>query len=268
MSEPIHILSLGAGVQSSTLALMASRGEIGPMPSAAVFADTMAEPKAVYDWLDWLEPQLTFPVRRVTYQKGLTAAIERSLETGTISASPPVFTADSNGKAVIMARACTRDFKIEPVQKEVRKISGAKRGAVGIARLWIGISTDEYSRMKPSRYRHLEHRWPLIEAGMSRADCLNWMKRNGFPQPPKSSCVYCPFHSDAHWRSIKDNDPDGWQEAVRIDKLIRLGVRRNGRPPMFVHRSLRPLDEVDLTTESERGQLLMWNEECEGMCGV
>ena len=31
MSEPIHILSLGAGVQSSTLALMAAAGEVTPM---------------------------------------------------------------------------------------------------------------------------------------------------------------------------------------------------------------------------------------------
>ena len=43
MSEPIHILSLGAGVQSSTLALMAAAGEVTPMPVAAIFADTHAE---------------------------------------------------------------------------------------------------------------------------------------------------------------------------------------------------------------------------------
>ena len=37
-----NFLSLGAGVQSSTLALMAAKGEIGPMPDAAIFADTQA----------------------------------------------------------------------------------------------------------------------------------------------------------------------------------------------------------------------------------
>ena len=60
--EPIHVLSLGAGVQSSTLALMAAKGEVGPMPTAAIFADTQAEPASVYKWLDWLEAQLPFPV--------------------------------------------------------------------------------------------------------------------------------------------------------------------------------------------------------------
>src|ERR1035441_9097717 len=64
--EPIHILSLGAGVQSSTLALMAAAGEVTPMPTCAIFADTQDEPVSVYKWLDWLEKQLPFPVYRVT----------------------------------------------------------------------------------------------------------------------------------------------------------------------------------------------------------
>jgi len=36
------------------------------MPDCASFADTMAEPASVYRWLDWLEPQLPFPVHRVS----------------------------------------------------------------------------------------------------------------------------------------------------------------------------------------------------------
>ena len=67
MSDPpVHIISLGAGVQSSTMALMAAHGEIGPMPTAAIFADTQAEPPSVYKWLDWLEERLPFPVYRVS----------------------------------------------------------------------------------------------------------------------------------------------------------------------------------------------------------
>jgi len=36
----LRALSLGAGVQSTTLALMAAHGEVGPMPDCAIFADT------------------------------------------------------------------------------------------------------------------------------------------------------------------------------------------------------------------------------------
>jgi len=62
----LQIISLGAGVQSSAMALMAAYGEIEPMPDCAVFADTGWEPPAVYEHLDWLEAELPFPVYRVT----------------------------------------------------------------------------------------------------------------------------------------------------------------------------------------------------------
>lgn len=62
----LRVLSLGAGVQSTTLALMASHGEIGPMPDCAIFADTQAEPLSVYSHLARLTAQLPFPVDIVT----------------------------------------------------------------------------------------------------------------------------------------------------------------------------------------------------------
>ena len=55
----MKIISLGAGVQSTTLALLAHHKEIEP-PDYAVFADTGWEPEAVYKHLDWLEVILIF----------------------------------------------------------------------------------------------------------------------------------------------------------------------------------------------------------------
>lgn len=63
MTEPIHILSLGAGVQSSAMALMAAVGEVTPMPAFAVFADTGDEPDDVYTWLERLRQLLPFRVK-------------------------------------------------------------------------------------------------------------------------------------------------------------------------------------------------------------
>ena len=56
MKTNLRVLSLGAGVQSSTLALMIEKGEI-PMVEAAIFADTGGEPAVVYKWLDWLSAE-------------------------------------------------------------------------------------------------------------------------------------------------------------------------------------------------------------------
>lgn len=45
---------------------MIAHGEIEPV-EAAIFADTGWEPRHVYEWLDWLEKQLPFPVYQVQH---------------------------------------------------------------------------------------------------------------------------------------------------------------------------------------------------------
>jgi len=62
-TEPtLRVLSLGAGVQSSVMALMAAHGEL-PRINCAIFADTQWEPKAIYEHLDWLETVVSNPLR-------------------------------------------------------------------------------------------------------------------------------------------------------------------------------------------------------------
>lgn len=248
MNDPIHIISLGAGVQSSTMALMAAAGEITPMPKCAIFADTQAEPKSVYVWLNWLEKQLPFPVYRVTAGR-LTDFLFDGYR-GKVGRFVHLPTYGSNGGMGF--RACTADFKIGPIRKEVRRLC---RHCI----LWIGISTDESSRMKDSQVGYIENRWPLVELRMNRHECQQWLTTHYGKTAPKSACTYCPFHSDSAWRAIRAGGD--WPQVVEIDR------RLNGRGE-FLHSSLKPISEVDFSTEEERGQLNMFNNECEGLCGV
>ena len=62
----LRVLSLGVGVQSSTLAVMAARGDIGPMPDCAIFSDTGWEPQYIYDYLEYIRPLLPFPIHQVS----------------------------------------------------------------------------------------------------------------------------------------------------------------------------------------------------------
>lgn len=132
---------------------------------------------------------------------------------------------------------------------------------------WIGISTDEIIRAKPSFEAWQVKRFPLIGMRMSRADCLAWLERHDYPLPPKSACIGCPFHADSRWRQIRDHDPDAWSDAIAVDRAIRTGVR-GIRGEVFLHRSAVPLEQADLTTLADHGQLDPWMNECEGMCGV
>lgn len=270
----LTILSLGAGVQSSTLALMAAAGEITPMPDAAIFADTQSEPAGVYRHLDWLETKLPFPVHRVTAGSLRNQILAATRGEQRMDARPPFFLSTGG----MLNRQCTQDFKILPILRKTRELIGLiprQRAPKEVAvQQWIGISTDEASRMKPSRLPWIQHRWPLIDAGMSRTDCLDWMVARGYPKPPKSACTFCPYHDNALWRDLRDNDPQSFADAVEVDHAIRNGVKdRNGGKPLspakwFIHRDCKPLDEVDLRTAEQAGQQRMFDDECEGMCGV
>lgn len=271
MTIRLRVISLGAGVQSTTMALMAARGELTPMPDCAIFADTGAEPMGVYRHLDWLEKELPYRVYRVSAGNLRDEIVGAMAGTNRMDARPPFFTRSGG----MLHRQCTQDYKILPITKKVRELIGLKKGARGpsepVVEQWIGISSDEAIRMKPSRLSFIQHRWPLIEAGMHRQHCLTWCEERQYPKPAKSACTFCPYTDNARWRDMKANDPVSFADAVAIDKIIRGGMPGPKRPKgdaWFVHRDCVPLDQVDLSTAEDRGQLNMFNNECEGMCGV
>lgn len=287
MNEPINIISCGAGVQSSYLCIRAARGDFKDCDgkiikvSHAVFADTQSEPKSVMLWLDWLEKEVLrlpfpFPIHRVT--SGNLAenelSIRRSLKSGKLylKSSIPAFVSAPDGSKGMLGRKCTTDFKIVPLQRKIRELVGIKRAGKGIVRanVWIGISIDEAHRMKPSRVDYIENKWPLIDYGISRNDCLTWMKDNNYPEPPRSACVFCPFHSNIEWLRIKTNEPEEFSRAVMFEHALQ-GAAKSiliGKP--FLHSSCVDISKVDFENNlsGKNSQLLLFGNECEGMCGI
>jgi hypothetical protein len=272
-----NVLNLGAGVQSSCLALMAARGEVTPMPDFAVFADTQAEPSSVYKWLDWLETQLPFPVYRVTNgdltAENLKPHINRRGESY-LKTIIPMFGLKPNGETTAaIGRKCTADFKIKPIIAEIKKRCGITRGQKEVTvTQWIGISYDEMQRMKLPQVAWTQHRWALIEKRMTRAHCLEWMRKNNYPEPPRSACYYCPFHSNQEWRRLQKDDPDFFVKAVQFDKDIREAFKTKQtamRMEVYLHSSCKPLDQIDFSSDEDKGQLgFDFKAECEGMCGL
>lgn len=275
--KTLRVLSLGAGVQSSALALMIHKGEI-PMVDCAIFADTQAEPPKVYEWLEFIKKTVSYPVHIVTW---------RNLEQDVLDASQgkyqaftiPFYTKnkETEQKGMLM-RQCTADYKIKPVTKKVRELLGYKKGErvdlkeVKVEML-LGISTDEMRRMRMNRLRYIDNQYPLInDFGMSRQDCIMWMKDNGYPMPTKSACYFCPFHSQSTWKEIKENDPELFEKAVQMDKQIRdqekYKIKNKFKDELYLHRSCEPLDKA----LEDDGQLDMFDgfgSICdEGMCGV
>lgn len=272
MPKRLHVLNLGAGVQSSTLALIAAEGKLIERPDFAVFADTGWEPQGVYDHLKRLIPLLPYPVHVASNgnlrERLLTLESEDAEDHARRYAAVPFFVAGGG----MGRRQCTKEYKIMPIRWTIKRelgIADGARGDVrhGIAVCWMGISTDEATRMRDSDVAWVENRYPLIELGMSRLDCIAWLQKHGHPIPPKSSCLGCPYHDNKHWERMRRDTPDEFADTVRVDHAIRnTGTLPGMRGKQYIHRSLKPLDEVEFRDDA--GQLDLFDEECDGVCGV
>lgn len=269
-----HIISLGAGVQSSTMALMAARGELGYPVDAAVFADTQNEPKAVYEWLLWLKSNLGFPVYEVTagdlWKENMRPRVSKKNGKTYYKHFVPTFSINPDGASGMLPRKCTHDFKLVPIYKFLRRFAGVQRGQKTLAvKSLIGISLDEVQRMKPAKFPWAENVYPLIEKRITRAGCLKWLKDRGYPEPPKSACTFCPYHNKSMWMAMKKDHPEEFAQAVRFEReLNALSAAQEIRGVEFLHASRVPLDQVDFRTDAEKGQGDLFTNECEGMCGV
>lgn len=269
-------ISLGWGVQSFTLAAMSALGELPPV-DVALHADTTHERQDTYSfaakYTPWLESQ---GVRVVTVYNP-----QPDSELFSFKTDIPAFTERTGIKTIIeydedgdvigqyekyvselgqLRRQCTGEWKIVPMRRWLQ----ANRNGEPVEQ-WIGISTDEALRMKTSDVKYITHRWPLIEKRMSRGACINWLQSHGLEIPPKSACVFCPFHDTSAWKELKRRGGEDWRKAVEVDAKIR-----KVRPPydLFIHPARIPLEQIDLRTAEQKGQMRLWDEECTGLCGV
>lgn len=277
------ILSLGAGVQSTTVLLMSCKGEL-PKLDCAIFADTGWEPKSVYDHFDWLKPYSEsqgIPVHIVKAgdlrADALVSQVRGKLnkEDGKVTsrwASIPMFTLSPEGKKGMIRRQCTSEYKIFPVEKFIkREILGLKPRQRApkepVVELWMGISSDEKQRARVSKLAWQDFHYPLItEKNMSRWHCLQWLQEN-YPgrDIPRSACIGCPYHSDEEWRKLRDESPEEFEDACQFDEMMR--ERGGMRGKLYLHRECVPLREVDLDSAEDKGQM-SFSQECMGMCGV
>jgi hypothetical protein len=250
----LRLLSLGAGVQSTTVLLLPCEGEI-PHFDVALFADTGWEPRAVYANLERLSAHAQrhgIPVRQVSAGDIRADALDPKHR----FVSMPLHTLNPDGSRGLARRQCTAEYKITPLKKAARELLGyphPRRVPRGVyAEQAIGISADEFTRAKDSGLRFLRNVFPLIDLDFDRARCVEFLAERGFGETVKSACVGCPFHGNVGWRWVRDNEPDGWVEAVEFDRAIRHGYPRATaqgqelRGQYFLHRSCLPLDQVDL----------------------
>jgi hypothetical protein len=305
--KPIRILNLGAGVQSSTVALMGVQNWhywlcTEPLPyepvgliDYAIFADTQEEPGAVYRHLEWLKAKCEkfFPVLVRTAGKlgddlikGIPIRNKGPVFNETRFVSIPAFLAQQEGqKDGIIPRQCTSDYKVAVIERTIRReilqLKPGHRVPAGTEVIqMMGLSYDEGGRIMRVRAvkagSPFELTFPLFEMEMTRGSCKTWLSKQNIPhEVPRSACVFCPYHTNSEWRRIKE-DPQDWARAVEVDyglRDTRIRVMRDRKRTAYLHSDCVPLDQVDLDDpelkERKKGQEMFgFLAECDGMCGV
>jgi hypothetical protein len=156
-------------------------------------------------------------------------------------------------------KSCTDNLKIKPIYNFLEDYIGkrfyrrnmafakSKKGFIkrfakqhGKIRVLIGISAEEEGRIaKDFRLswmrKSLTRVYPLVETGMTRQACQDWIKTTSFPLPPPSNCMRCPFMNEIELVWLYRVHPRAFYEWVdmeraKVKKSRSLGISDDRNP--------------------------------------
>ena len=272
MTNHVVVLSLGGGIQSLALALLLDNSALPgyPKPDAAVFADTLSEPKWVYQNIETLQTLISYPILTTSYSdleedtwKTLRRqpTIKRPAQTGqSIFFDIPTYIGSGPPPYHPTTRRCTSTYKIEPIRRKIREHFGWPL----TVDQYLGISVDEADRIKESQVQYTRNVYPLVHSRWTRNDCLLYLQENWEQlTPARSACFFCPFHSPGEWLNIHANAPEMFEKACELDDALA-----SLDPPQHLYgkSSLRQL----LANDRLQGKFNLdpHGEECSGHCFV
>ena len=273
----LRVLSLGAGVQSSTVLFKMLDQEIKPA-DIAIFADTGNEPKEVYVWLDYLKDlmkdKMDFYVVRNEENTG--HIIDDYKSASGRHSLIPLHIKRADGTTSINMRTCTAEYKIKPLQRKIKEIlGGSLRGRC--VEMVMGISYDEIQRAKIPSNKWQINCYPLVENKITRSDCKHWISHTDYGQPPRSACIVCPYHNNKEWKNLKENYPEEFKYAVEFDEWLRdpksqsVGINNfrnnDSSSEQYLYSKKIPL-RIATFEEPSDYQGSLFDDECEGMCGI
>jgi hypothetical protein len=246
------VWSYGGGTQSVAIAVLIARGEL-PTPKLAIIADTGREKSETWRYTDeYIRP--LFKAQGIDY-----AVAPHTLATVDLYRNDDLLIpAYGPGGKAKLPTYCSNEWKRRVVQRYLRQRGFGPKNGVD---MWIGFSTDEVARAKPSDVNWITYQWPLLfQRPTNRRECRGLVEAYGFPTPPRSACWMCPFMGNVEWRELRDRYPTDFAKAVQLDRDIR-----ERDPNVYVHRSGVPLHAANL----DRGDGSDTSHECQtGFCFV
>jgi 3'-phosphoadenosine 5'-phosphosulfate sulfotransferase (PAPS reductase)/FAD synthetase len=233
----MQVLSLSGGVCSGSLYVLSALGDVKPAAELAVYIDTGAEmPEAkesVARLREWGKRHGGAPIETYRQRPGLYDVHFAGLPRGRTPL--PLHTTPNGG---VLARECTLKWKVRPTRRCLRGLGIRK------AVLWIGYTVEERERCRDSRVQWVQYRWPLIELGMKRDDCVTVFKEAGLPVPVRTGCWLCPLHPHSVWEKLAVRDPRRFALAVELEEWINAGRAAMGKDEVFFSPQLVLLSDI------------------------
>jgi len=237
-----------------------------------VFADTMHEHQATYEFIRQWTPWLGEHGLNVAAVQGKRTEAVR--EDWSNSVQIPAFTTSAkDGAEGQVRRQCTHDWKVTPIRHFIREkmVEMGLKPSPGVVECQMGISLDEFQRMRTSDVAYITNAYPLVDRRLTRASCVAWLEQHSLPVPPKSACTFCPYKSITTWQATKRRAGPDWQEAVEVDSTIR-EKRAKQHGLLYVHPARKPLADAVVIPEdfgASQPTLEGFEDVCDGgYCGV
>lgn len=258
----MNFLSLGGGVQSTVLALMACVNVVHPgtfpyvpVYDAVIYCDLGLEAPWVYQQVRFVmdkcsECEIPVIILRTNLYQDFMDKFGR-LRVVAI----PFWSIGKDGKKAKMRRRCTLDYKITAIQRFNRRaLLGYRRGIksrpwdLGEHTMHIGFSAEEQHRIFDSYHPFYANRFPLWRMGLERKDNYAYLLEEWGLDSKGSACAFCPFHRNYFFKKVKELFGGLWNKLVAFDQ--KLEVEQPNTPidsKLFISHSRKRL--ADLTEE-------------------
>jgi hypothetical protein len=220
------VISYGGGVQSTALVILAMREQWSV--EEIVHVDLLdAESPRTREYVAYLTGWLWD-----TYKRRITI-IESDLY-GDMLKHPEFTPVPWHGKreSFMLRRQCTRQYKVLPIARYLYQ-----KYPKGRINLMLGISADEWHRVRESSYSRIDHVYPLVERMITRRHCREIIEQEELILPWKSSCWFCPFRSTGSQHTLLKHYPRLQGMARELEERINAARAERGKPEISVVRS-------------------------------
>ena len=202
-----HIVSLSGGKDSTAMLLRML--EEGMPVDIILFCDTGLEFEGMYHHIERLEKYIGIPITRLKSEQPFEYLFFEHMPK---RKNPELIGRKGYSWGGPRNRWCTATLKTRIIDRYLRELSKEYT-----LHQYIGIAADE-----PQRVR--EFHYPLIDWGMTEADCLAYCKERGFDWDglydifQRVSCWCCPLQSYDELRKLRKHFPELWERLRYMDK--------------------------------------------------